>query len=189
MHAVLGRIFEDVFLPRLPEVGTSIEIGTGHGWTFTRTLQSCPGLHGAGFDFSPSSLRFTERLATSNGVTGDRFTLARGDVIKGLDFPDGGAVCGVMGEVLEHVEDPVVAAKELRRCLVAGAPAFITTAIDSPAIDHITNWPDAETVDAMLGDVGFDVKERHLLRPADFVTKRTRFVDTTKNYIAIVTAA
>lgn len=188
VHVVLGRIFEDVFLPMVPESGTTIEVGTGHGWTFTRTLQSRSGLQGAGFDFSESSLRFTGKLASSNGVGAERFTLSRGDVIAGLDFPDGGAVSGVMGEVLEHVEEPVAAAKELRRCLAVGAPAFITTAIDSPAIDHISNWPDAETVDELLEDVGFQVKERHLLRPADFVTKRTRFVDTTKNYIAIAVA-
>jgi len=188
VHVVLGSLFEDRFLPLIPDHGTAIEIGTGHGWTFTRTLQARESLRGAGFDFSPSSLRFTESLATANGVGADRFALERGDVIAGLPFPDAGAVCGVMGEVLEHVEDPVIAAKELRRCLVRGAAAFVTTAIDSPAIDHITNWPDAETVDAMLRDVGFGVVERHLLRPADFVTRKTRFVDSTKNYIAIVRA-
>jgi hypothetical protein len=66
--------------------------------------------------------------------------------------------------------------------------AYVTTAIDSPAIDHLTNWPDPEAVDTLLRDAGFDIVERHIFRPADLVVRPTRFVDTTKDYVAILRA-
>jgi SAM-dependent methyltransferase len=187
VHVKMDSVFEERFLPLLPRTGVAMEIGVGHGWTFVRTLMSGQ-LRGVGFDFSPSSLEFTRTLALANGVGPSRFTLIRGDVRERLAIDDGQADCAVMGEVLEHVPDAEGAARELRRGLRRGGMAYVTTAIDSPAIDHITNWPDPEAVDTLLRDAGFDIVERHIFRPADLVVRPTRFVDTTKDYVAILRA-
>lgn len=63
-----------------------------------------------------------------------------------------------MGEVLEHVEDPLSLLKKLRKLLGKSGFAFITTPVNAPMIDHIYLFNNVQEIrdiiqDARLGIV------------------------------------
>lgn len=67
--------------------------------------------------------------------------------------------CIVMGEVLEHVENPLAMLKKIYKILENGGKAFITTVINAPAIDHIFLFSNKEQVLRLAEEAGFHIDE------------------------------
>lgn len=65
--------------------------------------------------------------------------------------------CIVMGEVLEHLENPVFALEKIYDLLEKKGYLFITTAINAPTIDHIYLFSSVGDVLDMISSVGFNV--------------------------------
>jgi 2-polyprenyl-3-methyl-5-hydroxy-6-metoxy-1,4-benzoquinol methylase len=74
-----------------------------------------------------------------------------------------------MGEVLEHVEDPVKLLSRLKDFLTDDGIAFITTPTNAPAIDHISLFESVQEIRTIIHKAGFDiVSERSF--PSEDVT-------------------
>ena len=87
-------------------------------------------------DISPTSVALTTQILTS-GAFGQfsNFSIELRDFLHG-DLTE--TACAlVMGEVLEHVEDPVRFLRRAREATSPDAFIFVTTCINSPAFDHI----------------------------------------------------
>lgn len=65
----------------------------------------------------------------------------------------------LMGEVLEHVEQPLKMLKKIYELLEDSGRAFITTVINAPAIDHIYLWRTADEILSMATKAGFNVEK------------------------------
>lgn len=65
--------------------------------------------------------------------------------------------CIVMGEVLEHVENPLAMLKKIYELLSDKGSAFITTVINAPTIDHIYLFRTIEEVLDLAKKAGFKV--------------------------------
>jgi 2-polyprenyl-3-methyl-5-hydroxy-6-metoxy-1,4-benzoquinol methylase len=65
----------------------------------------------------------------------------------------------VMGEVLEHVENPLEMLKQIHFLLDQKGMAFITTVINMPIIDHIYLFDTVESVLDMMQQAGFEIIE------------------------------
>ncbi len=65
----------------------------------------------------------------------------------------------VMGEVLEHVEQPEAMLEKINSLLAKTGRAFITTVINAPAIDHIYLFCSKEEVLDMVQRAGFLVED------------------------------
>lgn len=65
--------------------------------------------------------------------------------------------CIVMGEVLEHVEEPLLMLKKICELLSENGRAFITTVVNAPTIDHIYLFRSIEEVLDMAKAAGFNV--------------------------------
>jgi 2-polyprenyl-3-methyl-5-hydroxy-6-metoxy-1,4-benzoquinol methylase len=79
-----------------------------------------------------------------------------------LQFPDGGDAysCVVMGEVLEHVEDPGLFLRKVRQLSGPSTHIYITTCLNAPAIDHIFLFRRSAEVEELAGDSGLVVEDR-----------------------------
>lgn len=65
--------------------------------------------------------------------------------------------CIVMGEVLEHVEKPLMMLKKIFELLSEKGIAFITVPVNAPAIDHITLFRDVDEVFELVKSAGFKI--------------------------------
>ena len=65
----------------------------------------------------------------------------------------------VMGEVLEHVEDPLEFLKKLKALSKEEAQVFITTCCNAPAVDHIYLFSNTNEVRTLCESAGFTVEK------------------------------
>jgi len=65
----------------------------------------------------------------------------------------------VMSEVLEHLDDPMLALRNIRGLLSVGGRCFLTTCANCPAVDHVYLFQDAEDIRSHLSAAGFNVIE------------------------------
>ena len=167
-HVQLRRFF----LTSLPKdkVGLYLEVGPGHGLYFLAALRNSNFDVYQGLDISPTSVRLTSGLINSGFFghfpnaeirEGDFFTTSLPAKAEAL----------VMGEVLEHVEAP---GRFLRRAYEATSArpfVFVTTCINSPAIDHLYNPETLAALESLITASGFKIAGRCLAagagRPLD----------------------
>ena len=142
--------------------GTYLEIGPGHGANFLSAMQLGRYERFTGVDISPTSIDLTRRLV--NRAVSDRM----GEVeLLVQDFlrwePEAAPFDAiVMGEVLEHVEDP--GAFLGRIAALSGPDTYIhvTTCINAPAIDHIYLFRHSDDIEEMITANGLQVVDRYL---------------------------
>ena len=154
-HRSLQRFFRSEF-PR-NKTGRYLEIGPGHGVFFMNAIRDGAFSDYMGVDISPTSVSLTQDLLSS-GYFGSfsKFDLACQDVFD-LSSTDAQYDGIVMGEVLEHVEDPLELMHKIRSLSSAGAFIFITTAINAPAVDHIYLFDSPAAVSELVECAGFRV--------------------------------
>lgn len=145
----------DYFTKSLPayagKVSSYLEIGAGHGLYLAQALDILgPKTAFTVVDISQSSIDLARKLTDDPRVAfnvKDIFDFA--DDVR-YDF-----IC--MGEVLEHVEDPVKLLNKLQKMLADDGTLFITTPTNAPAIDHIYLFNNIEEIQDMLRGAGFDI--------------------------------
>lgn len=73
----------------------------------------------------------------------------------------------VMGEVLEHVEQPLLMLQKIHSLLKQTGVAFITTVINAPAVDHIFLFDSIDSVLNIAVDAGFKIAEYFYVTEGD----------------------
>lgn len=68
-----------------------------------------------------------------------------------------------MGEVLEHVEDPLSLLNKLKELLGNSGLAFISTPINAPMIDHIYLFNNVQEIRDMIQDSGMDIVQEKIV--------------------------
>lgn len=137
-------------------MGGYLEIGPGSGQFLIKALRNgCFSKYNA-CDLSPTSVKLCNDYLHYLGVTNNYKIECKNffDYDKNEKYN-----CIVMGEVLEHVEDPVAMLEQLYNLLNVGGKAFITTVINGPGIDHIYLFHNKEEVLEMMRKVGFSVED------------------------------
>jgi len=151
---------KDFFLQTFPrdKTGRYLEIGPGHGLFFMNAMR-----HGAfdtfeGVDISRKSIEMTETLLR-NEFPGEsaNYKLVHQDFLKQPSAEKYDAI--VMGEVLEHVENPDAFLKKMHDLSNPGAYVFITTCFNCPAIDHIYLFRSHNDLAEIVHSSGFEIKE------------------------------
>jgi 2-polyprenyl-3-methyl-5-hydroxy-6-metoxy-1,4-benzoquinol methylase len=152
-HLAIHRFFR-TSLGAAP-AGDYLEIGPGHGVFFMTALRSGKFRRCLGVDLSPTSIAMTEAL-----LAGGKFGRFGGYELRQADFlaaplPERAFAAVVMGEVLEHVEEPARFMDRIRELAAPGGYVFITTAINAPAVDHIYLFETPEAVRELARNAGF----------------------------------
>lgn len=149
--------FEHEFLPQVPQRGTVIEVGCGHGVYLGQTLLHAPGLHGIGIDISAGALAVARRMLMHYGLPPARFELATDDLRHTLARADGSASAVICCEVLEHLPDPRHAVRELRRLLAADGVMMLSAAIRMESVDHLYVFRTQQEVIEMAESAGLRI--------------------------------
>jgi len=130
-----------------------------------------------GYDISEFSIKYASQLLRRGGVATERFQLGLADVRVPLPAKPGEFRWAVFAEIMEHIPDPLTSLRYLRACMAPGAPVFITTVMNSNAIDHLYLFTEADQVRAMLRDAGFAIQAERELRVADYSTAKDPSID------------
>lgn len=147
-HREMHRFF-CATLPR-DKQGYYLEVGPGHGLFFMSAMALCRFDTYEAIDLSETSIALTKQLLQS-GLFGSfkNYHLKCRDLLaQALPHERYNAI--VMGEVLEHVENPQEFLQRINSALVPDGYAFVTTAINAPAIDHIYLFDSVDSVVALV---------------------------------------
>lgn len=136
-----------------------LEVGPGHGIFFRDAVRNRRFNSYIGVDISPTSLEMTRKLLSSDpSLQGAAWTLLNADFLATDDL-QGCFDAIVMGEVLEHVEEPLLFLVRIKELANKGALIFVTTAVNAPAIDHIYLFRTVDEVRDMVITAGLSIKE------------------------------
>jgi 2-polyprenyl-3-methyl-5-hydroxy-6-metoxy-1,4-benzoquinol methylase len=153
------------------------DVGTGTGFYSLQVLRRDPRFRGIGIDTSPHARKFTARQVGGWGF-GSSYTPMDLDICDaGLEpFP-----CVQSIEVLEHLSDPELFLRHLRKMLLPGGYGFIAAAITAPEDDHIYLYWEPADVIRQLKSAGFEVLDYreepgYLGKPGEMVPKVAAFI-------------
>ena len=153
-HLKMMRFFDENLTNLSKNGGGYLEIGPGSGQFFIKALRNgCFSEYNA-CDLSPTSVKLCNDYLKFLGMTNNYKIECKNFFNYDKDKKYN---CIVMGEVLEHVEDPALMLKQLYELLNVGGKAFITTVINGPCIDHIYLFHNKEEVLELMHKVGFTV--------------------------------
>lgn len=150
------------FLQRMPRdvTGRYLEIGPGHGIYLLSAMQNTAYDFFEGIDISPKSIELTKNVLES-GHFGkfSNFGLHCRDFL-GESTPHQQYDAIVMGEVLEHVEDPAAFLSTIRALATKESFIYITTCINAPAIDHIYLFDSLNSLERIIESSGLLVTDK-----------------------------
>ena len=167
-HMKMRRFFQRQ-LPMLSErSGVYREVGPGHGMYFLESMRHCHFDIYEGIDISSTSVQMTKRVVDS-GFFG-QFPGARvllGDFLDDFSLVPSDVL--VMGEVLEHVEDPGAFLRRAYQTTTEDSIFFLTTCVNAPAVDHLFNPETVENLEQLFIAHGYVVGEKCIV-PRDGAT-------------------
>jgi len=155
------RLLADFFGTYLDTVngGEYLEIGPGHGWFFLQALSRGVFQRCLGVDISQSSIDMTKTMVEASAFSRkNEFSLEYSDFLT-CEF-DRCFDTIVMGEVLEHAEQPEMFLDRIAHILKPTGTSFITTCINSPAIDHISLFSSVDDIESMFAASGLSIRDR-----------------------------
>lgn len=154
-HRAIRRFFNE----RLPTdcTGNYLEIGPGHGNFLLRAMRETSYSNFTGVDVSPTSISLTKKIVQSAlPEKTDQLTLILADFLSS-DLPCSHYDSIVMGEVLEHVEDPQSMLDRIAELLSPEGFSFMTTCMNAPELDHIYLYRKESEVSDMISKAGLEV--------------------------------
>ncbi len=156
-HLDMGRFFVET-MPR--DVGGKyLDIGPGHGYYLMKAMELGKFDEFLGIDISESSIKQTDAILKHfKPDFADRFELRLMDFLDAKELEAGSFNAIVMGEVLEHVEQPDVFLKRIAELAADDAYIYVTTCINAPAIDHIFLWRSTDALEKMIEGTGLKIK-------------------------------
>ncbi|OGT09884.1 MAG: hypothetical protein A2X77_04765 [Gammaproteobacteria bacterium GWE2_42_36] len=157
-HREIMRFFAKTIINEKGE--RYLEIGPGHGLFMLKAMQLGPFDFFEGIDISPASVNITNIIIKYNYIKQtSNYNIYQQDFLKlnrEYDFI-------IMGEVLEHVEEPLSYLKKLFQLSHYGAHIFITTCINSAMIDHIYLFKSIKDLEELIESSGLNVNERLII--------------------------
>lgn len=176
------KLMLDFFRENLPKErqGAYLEIGPGHGFFMMEAMRLSRFESFLGVDISATSVALTKSILGSG-----RFGAFSGYDIVEADFLTWEKSSSfdfiAMGEVLEHVEEPYTLLTKIRECARKDASIYVTTAINSPAVDHIYLFESDEHVESIVSSCGLTVKKKLLLPYAGKTVEESRMLKLPMN--------
>lgn len=130
-----------------------LDVGPGHGFFSFLVKKEFPGYKKIDIvDISETSLLMTERII---GHDENKISYSKKDIFDYDDSVKYDFI--VLGEVIEHLDDPKSILIKLSNMLNEGGLLWVTTPTNSPALDHVYLFHTRADVVALLEDSGLQV--------------------------------
>lgn len=153
--------FHQVIQKYCESIGNYLEVGGGHGLYISEAISLIGNQVNYDLvDISKSSLDIAERMISNDKVNPILMDVFEYFPTKKYDFI-------TMGEVLEHVEEPVKLLQKLHTLLDSKGKLFITTPTNAPAIDHIYLFKNADDIRKVISEAGFVIDQEFCVYSED----------------------
>ena len=171
-------------LPRYRDtVRSYLEIGGGHGLYLEQVLEEFgDGVSFEVVDISESSLAMAQKFIDDQKVCFTLSDIYRFEPENHYDFI-------AMGEVLEHVEDPVRLLAKLHGLLTPRGHIFITAPTNAPAIDHIYLFRNVQEIREAINAAQLEVVDEISLCAEDIPLEKAEDLNITIVYGAFLKRA
>jgi SAM-dependent methyltransferase len=155
-HVQMARFMRET-LPK-GRNGRYLEVGPGHGFLLLSALEVGAFDDVLGVDLSAASVEQTRTIIDHFYPDAPARVELR-DFLEATDLEPSSFDAVVMGEVLEHVEQPEVFLRRIAELAKDDAYIFITTCINAPAVDHIYLWRTTDELEEMITSSGLTITE------------------------------
>jgi 2-polyprenyl-3-methyl-5-hydroxy-6-metoxy-1,4-benzoquinol methylase len=153
--------FDKVINQYKSSISNYLEVGGGHGLYISEAIKTIGD--NAVYDMvdiSQSSLNIAKKMVANEQVNYIHSDIFDYNPTKKYDFI-------TMGEVLEHVEDPISLLQKLGELLTENGRLYITTPTNAPAIDHIYLFKNADEIRQLIKDAGFNIENEFCVYSED----------------------
>ncbi|MCE7995957.1 MAG: class I SAM-dependent methyltransferase [Roseivirga sp.] len=161
----------DFFIERIKKhpskINRYLEIGGGHGLFINWAYDLCSDGNNSFtcLDISQSSLDLCKNFNPGKKLNYVHQDVFKHEPVEAYDFIS-------MGEVLEHVEDPIALMQKLHALLTDDGTVFITVPTNAAAIDHIYLFRNAGEIIEVCEKAGFEVVEDFSIYAEDVSVKK-----------------
>tara|TARA_R110001592_G_scaffold173524_4_gene412163 strand:- start:3 stop:902 length:900 start_codon:yes stop_codon:yes gene_type:complete len=154
-HNDIYKFFVGNIIAYKNDVKRYLEIGAGHGMYISEAtkLLSSDTVYDV-VDISPTSLEISKSFIAKKDINYMLTDIYEYEPSEKYDFI-------TMGEVLEHVEDPISLLKCVASLLKDDGTLFITAPANAPAIDHIYLFKNAQDIRDVITKAGLKVEIEH----------------------------
>jgi ubiquinone/menaquinone biosynthesis C-methylase UbiE len=130
-----------------------LEIGGGHALYASEAMRILgPSVDYDLVDISETSIELSRGMCPGGSIRYRLMDIFDLDESQPYDF-------ATIGEVIEHVEDPLAMLGKVRRLLRPGGHAFISTPVNAPTLDHIYLFHNAGEIRAIIAKAGFQIQQ------------------------------
>jgi ubiquinone/menaquinone biosynthesis C-methylase UbiE len=157
MHASSLHFFRQRVAARVKPAGSVLEVGSGHGLLLFLALRDLGLARATAWDLSEVSLEQT-RLALSRLNALDRARFA----VQDMHAPppdDERYDLVILSHLLEHLEQPVAALRQVGRLLGRGALLYVNVPLNAPMPDHLILLKTPEDAQRLIVEGGFNIVE------------------------------
>jgi 2-polyprenyl-3-methyl-5-hydroxy-6-metoxy-1,4-benzoquinol methylase len=178
-HYEILRYFNKTVSKYGPSIKNYLEVGGGHGLYISEAITIAGTSSFDLVDISKISMDVAKKMIEDTKVN---YILS--DIFK--YFPKKKYDFITMGEVLEHVEDPVALLKKLGELVTDNGRVFITTPTNAPAIDHIYLFKNAEDIRKVIRQAGFLIEEELCIYSEDLPPELLEQYKISMMYIGVL---
>ena len=186
-HYEMFSHLKESILENKGNINKYLEIGPGHGLFLKSAIDildkdisiTAVDISQTSLNVSKSIINYFYPLKNIDFINADMLNL---DINLKYDFV-------VMGEVIEHVEDPKNLLVKISKLLNKNGKAFLSTCVNCPMIDHIYHFQSVDAIRSMFENCGLVIESERILPAEDVSMSEIIEKRITINYSAIVTAA
>jgi len=140
-------------MPYLKSTQRVLDIGPGHGFFSHMVSSTLPFIdHVDIVDISVKSLEMTQAIIGENNGKIKYFLKDVFDFDSSEQYD-----LIILGEVLEHLDQPLLILKKLKELLNPDGYLWITTPTNAPAIDHVFLFRSREEIKKLIEEAGLEV--------------------------------
>ena len=182
-HYLMFRFFVDE-IQKVKNIKDYLEVGAGHGLFLGKAIKCFENASFKVVDISPIAIDISKKVIHSMIDDDPKVEFIQSDIFnydprESFDFI-------TMGEILEHVETPLVLLKKARKLVAKNGKVFITTCANCPAIDHIYLFESVDCIRELISKAGFDI-EKDVGLPVENVPEEDWVKSKREiNYVALI---
>ena len=164
-------------------IDTILEIAPGHGLFTLFMASQFPDAKYSAVDISPTSLQLTESVYKQST---DSFLETKFFCSDFLEFSTEEKFDFiVMGEILEHVDNPLSFLTKVSSLLSVNGRVFISTCTDSPSIDHVYHFKTVDEIRRLIESAKLNIDYEKLIPYKSLSIEESEIGRHTINYCAI----